>query len=154
MNFDQAEFARMSRIVWQRGGYDTLVKVLPFLVKPDGAQPVGRCTTYKHIAGKTPPDIAAMFGLAPRTFTAGAGLFVVAPLPEAEAFEFQGYTPVPGGVGADPPGYVSHPLFQPARGMPVWDLRAVPQSRLVWVTNVVRGGVLDVPVRMIPLPAT
>jgi hypothetical protein len=144
--FDQVKLAPVALSVWRRGGLDTLVKVAPFGTAPVPDHAIGYCTTFKFIAGRTPEEMARVVGVSPVRFISGAEIFTVCPLPEATEFELVGYAP---GDAADPPGYVSHPIYLQARGAPRWDLARVSQRRLVWIARVPRGQGFVYPAHML-----
>jgi hypothetical protein len=137
---DHGKLKQMAMAVWQRGGLDTLVKVMPYGSTPNAAYPVGYCTTLKYILGRSPVQMESIVGLAKATKLAqGAEVFTIDPLPAATEFDLKGYSQTPAGVATNDPAYKHHPGYPPGEGVPQWDLARVPQSRLVHLASVPTG---------------
>ncbi|HET9904796.1 MAG TPA: hypothetical protein VFQ27_13960 [Xanthobacteraceae bacterium] len=139
---DIGKLKQMAIAVWQRGGLDMLVKVMPYGAKPNPAYSVGYCTTLKYVLGRAPGQMESIVGLAPGSkLVHGAEIFTVRPLPSAGEFDLKGYTQTPAGVSTSDPAYVPHPGYPPGEGVPQWDLARVPQSRLIHLASVPAGAV-------------
>ncbi len=117
---------------WHDGGMETLVKVMPLGSTPDNTRPIGYCTKFKYIAGRTAREIEGIVGFAADTkLVHGAEVFTVTPLPKAHQFELRGYSNTPAGVSTSDPLYVPHALYPPGYGAPQWDLCFYDQSHLL-----------------------
>src|SRR6266702_7791246 len=63
---------------WHDGGMETLVKVMPLGSTPDNTRPIGYCTKFKYIAGRTAREIEGIVGFAADTkLVHGAEVFTV-----------------------------------------------------------------------------
>eukprot|EP01037_Dinobryon_pediforme_P012874 gene12874-12973_t len=116
--------------MWQEGGGNTLVKVMPRHFKPEHTKSIGYCTTIKFVAGRTPEEMEIILGFkAGSKLMNGAGVYRVDPLPSPDQFEFRSYSYLPAGV-PQIDGKVLNPDYPPGSGAPQWELTEYPQSGL------------------------
>ena len=135
-----AKLKKAALDVWKTGGPNTLVKVAPKGTVA-GDYPIGYCTTFKYVNGRTPAQLADVVGIAQRTkFLHGVEIFLVAPLPHEHEFSLRGYTQLPGGVATNDPAYKPHDVYPPGQGAPQWDVDKVKQrNNLVHLASVAEG---------------
>ncbi len=123
--------------MWMGGGGNTLVKVMGFGMVPDPSRPIGYCTTFKFINGRTPALMEGNVGFAANTkLKAGAEIFLVRPLPPADQFMYRGYSNTPEGISTRIKP--AHPLYPPGAGVPQWEVFAM-QTGLVLLASVPSG---------------
>lgn len=141
MELDEIKLKAMAMSSWMNGGMDSLVKVFPKGYIPIPGQPIGYCTQFKFLAGRTPEEMEPMVGFGANTkLSAGAEIFVVNPLPKLHEFALRGYSHLPDGKPT-PPDFRVDPRdpYPPGLGAPQWQLLFHDQSHLTWLASLNLG---------------
>lgn len=149
---DESRLKAMVTETWKRGGMDTLVKVVGrgFVFKPN--EPVGYCTTFKYVVGRTSWDMELILGIGLNTkLLNGADIYVVDPLPPFDRFELRGYSHLPGGHPVDK-DHALNELYPPGDGAPQWKVLELPQSCLKLLGSVAACEPFVYPVAKLPPP--
>jgi hypothetical protein len=148
---DEAKLKQIAISLWRQGGMDTLVKVVALGRPWFTVAPVGYCTTFKYIVGRTPGEMEDVVGLRRDSkLAAGADIYLVRPLPQPSEFRLSGYTNTPEGVSTTiKPAHVDYP---PGLGAPQWELTSVPPSSLQLLASVGPGQIFRYAVNALPPP--
>lgn len=154
MQLDEDKLKAMAMSSWKNGGMDSLVKVCPKGYVPTPGRPIGYCTQFKFIAGRTPEEMEPMVGFrANSKLSAGAEIFIVSPLPKMHEFALRGYSHLPAGVPTAPGSVVDpNDPYPPGLGAPQWELLFHDQSHLTWIASLKIGQRFAYASARLPIP--
>ena len=137
MQLDEMRVKQSLIAMWRQGGMDSLVKVMPAERVLDAGFPIGYCTQFKFIAGRTPFEMERAVGFRSNTkLVSGAAIYIVRPLPAPGQILLRGYSQTPEGISTSVKS--AHPDYPPGLGVPQWEILA-SQSSLVSIATVAPG---------------
>lgn len=125
MQFDEAKLKKLVVEMWNEGGLNRPVKVVP---RGQGARSstAGYISQEKFLKGRTPEQMEGILGFDGRQgrqyLSQGADIYLFTRVPAPHEFAFRGYTQLPNGQP-----WTGDPQWPPGLGAPQWELtKAVP----------------------------